>query len=38
MGCRLVQGYLLSRPVPADQLTALLHRGSLLPVAVAAPR
>lgn len=38
MGCRFVQGFLLSRPVPAEQLTALLRRGSLLPMALPAPR
>ena len=30
MGCTYVQGYLLSRPVPAAEVEALLH-GSLLP-------
>ena len=30
MGCRYVQGYLLSRPVPADELLPMLSR-SLLP-------
>ncbi len=36
MGCRFVQGFLLSRPVPAEQLTVLLRRGSLLPLPVRA--
>jgi EAL domain-containing protein (putative c-di-GMP-specific phosphodiesterase class I) len=37
MGCRFVQGFLLSRPVPAEQLTALLRRGSLLPLPAGLP-
>jgi len=31
MGCRFVQGFLLSRPLPAERITVLLRRGSLLP-------
>jgi EAL domain-containing protein (putative c-di-GMP-specific phosphodiesterase class I) len=34
MGCPRVQGYLLSRPVPAHEVRPLLHR-SLLPATVA---
>ncbi|MGZ8570916.1 MAG: putative bifunctional diguanylate cyclase/phosphodiesterase [Actinomycetota bacterium] len=30
-GCRLAQGFLFSRAVPADQIPALVARGSLLP-------
>lgn len=26
-GCRYVQGYLFSRPIPADKIAALLKRG-----------
>jgi len=37
MGCRHVQGFLLSQPVPAEQLTVLLRRGSLLPLSAATP-
>ncbi|WP_181300632.1 EAL domain-containing protein [Bosea sp. 124] len=35
LGCGFAQGYLYSRPVPADQVPALLGRGGLLPVADA---
>lgn len=28
LGCSVVQGYLYSRPVPFEETTALLHRGS----------
>jgi diguanylate cyclase (GGDEF)-like protein len=31
VGCRYVQGYYFSRPVPADQAARLLRRGVLLP-------
>jgi diguanylate cyclase (GGDEF)-like protein len=34
-GCSFAQGYLYSRPVPADQVPALAARPSLLPVAGA---
>ncbi|HZG93509.1 MAG TPA: EAL domain-containing protein [Mycobacteriales bacterium] len=38
MGCRLCQGFFYSKPVPADQLGALLRSGSRLPVgAVGEP-
>ena len=30
MGCHDVQGYLCSRPVPADELAKLVARGVLL--------
>lgn len=34
-GCGFAQGYLYSRPVPADQVPALVGRSGLLPVAGA---
>ena len=36
-GCGFAQGYLYSRPVPADQVAALVGRPGLLPVAGAGP-
>jgi EAL domain-containing protein (putative c-di-GMP-specific phosphodiesterase class I) len=31
VGCERGQGFLFSRPVPADEIPSLLARGSLLP-------
>ena len=28
-GCDMVQGYLISRPIPAEQLTAMLNQENL---------
>ena len=36
-GCHYGQGYLLARPMPADQLLALLVDGHVYPVDVATP-
>ena len=36
-GCHFGQGYLLARPMPADQLQALLAAGHVYPVDVAMP-
>ncbi|MGP0007401.1 MAG: EAL domain-containing protein [Methylocella sp.] len=32
-GCRCIQGFYFSRPVPADQATRLLRQGVLAPAA-----
>jgi EAL domain-containing protein (putative c-di-GMP-specific phosphodiesterase class I) len=37
LGCRLGQGYLLSPPITADALEALLMSGGLLPVPIPVP-
>jgi EAL domain-containing protein (putative c-di-GMP-specific phosphodiesterase class I) len=33
LGCEFGQGFLYSRPVPADQVDQLLKRGPLVPIA-----
>jgi EAL domain-containing protein (putative c-di-GMP-specific phosphodiesterase class I) len=30
-GCDFVQGYLIAKPLPAEEFAALLTQGSLLP-------
>jgi EAL domain-containing protein (putative c-di-GMP-specific phosphodiesterase class I) len=36
LGCRMGQGFLLARPIPASALEALLAGGGLIPVPIAA--
>jgi EAL domain-containing protein (putative c-di-GMP-specific phosphodiesterase class I) len=36
LGCRMGQGFLLARPIPAHALEALLAGGGLIPVPIAA--
>jgi len=35
--CEAIQGYVFSRPLPSEEVTALLQSGRRLPVAAAAP-
>jgi EAL domain-containing protein (putative c-di-GMP-specific phosphodiesterase class I) len=38
MGCRLIQGYYFSQPLPAPQLQELLRNGFVVPLCVANPK
>jgi EAL domain-containing protein (putative c-di-GMP-specific phosphodiesterase class I) len=38
MGCRLIQGYYFSKPLPATQLLELLSHDFIVPPCVANPK
>lgn len=38
MGCRLIQGYYFSQPLPASQVQELLRHGFVVPPCVATPK
>jgi predicted signal transduction protein with EAL and GGDEF domain len=38
MGCRLIQGYYFSHPLPAPQLQELIRNGFVVPLCVANPK
>jgi EAL domain-containing protein (putative c-di-GMP-specific phosphodiesterase class I) len=38
MGCRLIQGYYFSKPLPTPELLELLRRDFVVPPCVANPK